>query len=102
MPQVRADNPRSQQRQGSKLQAENSATRASYLRSLRGLRKGEDRAVFMKSTYHFTPFFCSPTETGNKKARPRGSLGFPKFRHHRKLIKSIALLQSCPVFTHLT
>lgn len=102
MPQVRVTIPGLSKDRAPKLQAENSATRASYLRSLRGLRKGEDRAVFMKSTYHFTPFFCSPTETGNKKAKPRGSLGFPKFRHHRKLIKSIALLQSCPVFTHLT
>lgn len=54
------------------LQAKSSATRASYLRSLRDLEKGEDRAIFIKSTYHFAPFFCSPSEAGNRIASPRG------------------------------
>lgn len=85
MPQVRDDNPRSLSKdRAPKLQAKSSATQASYMRSLRDLGEGQDRAVFIKSTYHFAPFFCSPTEAGSEKPAP-GQFRLPKVQASRKV-----------------
>lgn len=60
-----------------KLQDKSSVSPASYWRSLRDWGKGEDCAVFIKSTYHFAPFFCSPTEAGVREAAPGAVRALP-------------------------
>lgn len=82
MPRVRADNPRPQQGLG--FQAPGQKQRLSgLLKSLRELGEGEDRAIFIKSTYHFAPFsVLLPRQEAGKSAL--GQWGPPKVQTSRK------------------
>lgn len=93
----RADKPRSQRRQGSVLQAKQCPL-SLLPKSLRDLEKRGRLCRLHKSTYHFAPFYWSPTEAETGKPAPEAA-GTPQSSDIRKAHQVHVLLQSCPKLT---